>query len=143
MNIVIPKLESKPTSLKKYINWAKLTEQNWHIFLSFWENERRKSQIFNTQATSWQAMWKSVKVKQKMFVIFCFLRKNLLLLKKKDFYHYSNIVVSIQLHVRIVSISYKCNELHRSYYSHWGENISEIAFLFLFIFLGMAEFLLS
>ena len=37
-----PKLKSKNTSLKKYTNWAQLTEQNWYNFLSFWENERRK-----------------------------------------------------------------------------------------------------
>ena len=49
---IIQKLKSKHTSLKKYTNWAKLTEQNLYIFLSFWGNERRKTkQIFRTKVS--------------------------------------------------------------------------------------------
>ena len=46
MNFIIQKLKSKHTSLKKYTNWARLTEQNYIHFLSFRGNERRKKQIF-------------------------------------------------------------------------------------------------
>ena len=45
VNFIIEKLKSKPTSLKKYTNWAKLIEQNSYIFLSFWGNKRKKPQI--------------------------------------------------------------------------------------------------
>ena len=36
------KLKNKHTSLKKYTSWAKLTEQKWYIFLSFWGIKRIK-----------------------------------------------------------------------------------------------------
>ena len=45
---IFQKLKSKNTSLKKYTNWAQLTEQNWYNFLSFWENERRKKNKYFT-----------------------------------------------------------------------------------------------
>ena len=45
VNFFIPKFKSKHTSLKKYTNWEKLTEQKQYIFLSFWGNERRKKNI--------------------------------------------------------------------------------------------------
>ena len=43
MKFIIQKLKSKHTSLKKYTNWAKLTEKIWYIFILFWGNKRRKN----------------------------------------------------------------------------------------------------
>ena len=50
-NFIIQKLKSKHISLKKSSNWAKLNEQNYYIFLSFWGNERRKNPKYFTPLT--------------------------------------------------------------------------------------------
>ena len=51
------KSKSKYTSLKKYTNWEKLTEQNSYIFLSFCARKGEKPQIFRTyvQDQTWLA----------------------------------------------------------------------------------------
>ena len=65
------KLKSKHTSLGKYTNWAKLTEQNYYIFLSFWGNERRKNQIFCTIVTIAQ-LWIRYRLKKIMNISFSY-----------------------------------------------------------------------
>ena len=50
MNFIIQKLKSKHTSLKKYTNCAKLTEQNYFFFSRFEGTRGENPQIFRTLA---------------------------------------------------------------------------------------------